>query len=65
LKIFVALSISKFPCIVKDGRVAITQVANLLLCLYAKNTVPFGLLKAKAEAIAEYLDSPLKQIAAS
>jgi ragulator complex protein LAMTOR2 len=50
---------------IKDGRVAITQVANLLLCLYAKNTVPFGLLKAKAEAIAEYLDSPLKQIAAS
>ncbi|XP_031635324.1 ragulator complex protein LAMTOR2 homolog [Contarinia nasturtii] len=53
----------------ESGNVVITQVVNLLLCLYAKNTLEMsfgmGLLKAKATALANYLEGPIKEIASS
>ncbi|KAG1659523.1 Ragulator complex protein LAMTOR2 [Nymphon striatum] len=49
----------------EDGKIAITRVANLLLCICAKKSVEYGILKAKSEAIAKYLEVPLNQIATS
>ncbi|CAD5112853.1 DgyrCDS2064 [Dimorphilus gyrociliatus] len=49
----------------EDGNVAIKRVANLLLCIYSDREVGFGMLKAKAKALAEYLEEPLQKIVTS
>ncbi|XP_022229112.1 ragulator complex protein LAMTOR2 homolog [Drosophila obscura] len=49
----------------ETGHVAITQVASVLLCLYARSHVGLGLLKQKAMSMAAYLERPLKMISAS
>ncbi|KAL5473237.1 hypothetical protein EMCRGX_G027694 [Ephydatia muelleri] len=48
-----------------DGKVAIRKVAGLLLCMYTNSTIGLGLLKAKADVLAGYLETPLSQIASS
>uniref|UniRef100_A0A336K3Q4 Ragulator complex protein LAMTOR2 homolog n=1 Tax=Culicoides sonorensis TaxID=179676 RepID=A0A336K3Q4_CULSO len=49
----------------EGGNVAITQVVNLLLCLYANQSVNLGMLVQKAKKLAEYLEVPLTEIASS
>ena len=49
----------------ETGKVAITKVANLILCMCSKENVGFGMLKAKVEALSLYLEEPLSQVAAS
>ncbi|XP_005101597.1 ragulator complex protein LAMTOR2 [Aplysia californica] len=64
----ISLDDSKLDCVLvecEQGKVAITKVANLLLCLCAKDGVNFGILKAKIAAMATYLEEPLSQVAAS
>ncbi|EGG17492.1 guanine nucleotide-binding protein subunit beta-like protein 1 [Cavenderia fasciculata] len=46
----------------EEGRLVITKVAKLLLCIYAEPTVEFGLLKTKATKLREYLQEPLSQV---
>ncbi|KAF6031479.1 LAMTOR2 [Bugula neritina] len=58
-----SLSMIMIQCM--DGKVAITKVADLLLCIYADKTVELGILKAKATALRDYLKDPLTQVAAS
>lgn len=47
-----------------EGRVAITNVANLLLRMYAKNA-GFRMLKNKAQALMQSLEESLTQVAGS
>ena len=50
-----------------QGLVAIRRVgtSGLLLCMFCQNITPHGILKAKINAMAEYLKGPLATIAIS
>lgn len=39
----------------QEGKVAITKVANLLLCICSKENVGFGMLKAKVRRTFEII----------
>ncbi|GAM29311.1 hypothetical protein SAMD00019534_124870 [Acytostelium subglobosum LB1] len=46
----------------EDGRLVVTKVAKLLLCIYADTSIEFGFLKIKAQKLREYLEGPLEQV---
>lgn len=43
----------------EDGVIVVTRVASMLLAIKASSDVPFGLLRAKLRALADYLYTPL------
>ena len=49
----------------EEGHVAIVPVNTVLLCLYGSKAVGFGMLKAKSDALVNYLQEPLAQVGAS
>lgn len=57
------LQITLLNC--EEGNLAISKVANLLLCLYANSTVTLGMLCQKSKALTNYLAAPLTEIATS
>lgn len=46
----------------EEGRLFITKVASVLLCLTADASVGFGMLKAKAAALIHHLEGPLQKV---
>ncbi|KAL6073135.1 Ragulator complex protein lamtor2 [Balamuthia mandrillaris] len=46
----------------EQGRVVVTKVSTLLLCIYSDSTAQFGMLKQKAQTLREYLREPLQQV---
>lgn len=49
----------------EQGRVAMAKVSSLILCVFAGKEVSLGMLKAKADAVREYLREPLRNLAIS
>jgi len=43
----------------EEGKVAVTKISAVLLCMYAEPTVGLGMLKYKMERLADYLHEPL------
>ncbi|KAK9704634.1 hypothetical protein K7432_010078 [Basidiobolus ranarum] len=46
----------------EEGKVAITTVSNMVLCLVGQGSIEFGLLRAKANALTKHLEEPLKRV---
>ncbi|XP_062507489.1 ragulator complex protein LAMTOR2-like [Corticium candelabrum] len=49
----------------EDGRVAVSRVANQILCIYANKSVGCGILKAKTDVLIKVLEEPLTQVSIS
>lgn len=46
----------------EGGKVIVSQVANLLLCLYGNKDVGLGIMKTKIIKLKESLEGPLREI---
>eukprot|EP00039_Didymoeca_costata_P019853 m.339177 g.339177 ORF g.339177 m.339177 type:complete len:128 (+) comp18694_c0_seq1:188-571(+) len=46
----------------EEGRMLITKVATVLLCLSADASAGFGMMRAKARALVAYLEEPLMKV---
>ncbi len=46
----------------EKGRIAATRSSQFVLCVYGDEAVPLGMLKSKAESLAQYLAGPLDQV---
>ncbi|KAJ3094524.1 Ragulator complex protein lamtor2 [Phlyctochytrium bullatum] len=46
----------------QHGKLSITNVSRMLLCLVASEEVEFGLLKAKTKALKAFLEEPLEML---
>lgn len=44
-----------------EGKVTVTKISGILLCMYASTDVGFGILKLKMEKLGEFLKEPLLQ----
>lgn len=47
------------------GRIAATKTSQFILCVYGGVEIPFGMLKSKAIALAQYLQAPLDEVVQS
>lgn len=46
----------------QEANLMVRNLSNVLLCICANNDVPLGMLKCKANSIAEFLEEPLDLI---
>merc|ERR1712137_1185777 len=46
----------------EQGKVVVTRVSEVLLCLIGGDLAEFGMLKAKANALRQYLEGPLSEV---
>lgn len=49
----------------ESGNVVIARVANFLLCTYSRQQVCVGMLRAKAQALVDFLEEPLRKVMVS
>ncbi|KAG0233415.1 Ragulator complex protein lamtor2 [Actinomortierella wolfii] len=46
----------------EEGKVAVSMVSSMILCLVAQEDVELGILKAKSEALTRHLEAPLSKV---
>lgn len=55
--------LKSYVVVCDNGTLIVRQVASVLIAIQSHSTVPLGSLKTKVNALADFLDQPLRQIA--